>query len=68
MALEPGDARLGTGLAGKMAEEMKAAIPDFELKHAWKGINAQAKAIIEYLTDNAVVTGVQSGTDTGSLE
>lgn len=56
MALEVGDAELGTGLAGALAAARKEAWKDAKIKDMAKSCNADAKAIIEYLLANAEVS------------
>lgn len=60
MALIAGDARKNTGLAGALATELAKVMDGFDVNKAYKGINAQAKAIIEYLTTNAQVVVTES--------
>lgn len=71
MALEAGDAEKGTGLAGAMADELKKVINGFQTKDAAPGLNAQAKAIVDYFKANAEVTGkaadVTVGVDTAPV-
>ena len=70
MALEAGDAREGTGLAGLMAEkvkdEFKAKKKEFDIKKGHELIDGLAKAIVEYLVDNTEVevTDVEPGAGT----
>jgi hypothetical protein len=68
MALEIGDAAGGTGLAGKIADEMEAAVPRFDRAKSKKIINAIAKAVVEYFQTNAEVSvpDVTSGGDTAT--
>lgn len=52
MVWEVGDAIEGTGLAGALAAERKAIFPSIKIKDMAPSINADAKAIIEYLLAN----------------
>jgi hypothetical protein len=55
MALIAGSAVDGTGLAGALAAERKKVCPKMVLKDAAPYIDADAKAIIDYLVANAEV-------------
>lgn len=56
MALEAGDAVLGTGLAGVIAGARKEAYgPKYSLKMDAKAINLEAAAIIAYFVVNTEV-------------
>lgn len=68
MAMDAGDARLGTGLAGAIASAMRAAEPGYNV-HAPSGDflpNAIANAVVDYLKAEAEVTGVTVDTGTGA--
>ena len=67
MAMDAGDARSGTGLAGAIAAAMKSAEPNYNV-HAPNGDflpNAIASAVVDYLKAEAEVTGVTVDTVTG---
>jgi len=67
MALEAGDAVKGEGLAGAIANARKEAWgKKYPLKDDAKAINAEAKAIVDYLVANTevTVTDVKAGSDT----
>ena len=76
MAMEAGDARSGTGLAGAIAEAMRRAEPRFDV-NAPNGDflpNAIASAVVEYLRTEAEVRvtvidrrGSPLGAGSGSL-
>lgn len=69
MALEAGSAKNGTGLAGALADAMSEAFGgDFDAKQAREGLDAMAKAIVEYIVANAEVSvpSVTSGSDTAA--
>ncbi len=57
MPLEIGDARKGTGLAGRIAELIAAEDPAYNVNRskAWVMPNAVATAVVEQLTTNALV-------------
>jgi len=62
MAIDPGDAVAGTGLAGAMAKELKAAIRGFVTRTAAPGINAQSKAIADLHNADTGGTGATGPT------
>ena len=67
MALVPGDAVKGLGLAGAIANARKEAYGSkYNVKNDAKAINLEAAAIIDYLVANAevLVTSVTAGGDT----
>lgn len=69
MALDPGDAMQGTGLAGAIAAARKKAYgAKYKAKEDAKAINEEAAAIIDYLVTNTevAVTGVTAGSDPAS--
>ena len=66
MTLIIGDAALGTGLAGAIATERKKVCPQAKISDMAPSINADAKAIIDYLLANTVVT-VDTGTGIGGI-
>ena len=67
MAMEIGDARKGTGLAGAMAAEIKALDKRFQVDRdkGWVLCDALAKAIVEYLTDNVELANTSPPTSGG---
>ena len=62
MALEAGDARKGTGLAGAIADKMRKLEPTYNpnKNKGWIMPDAIAQAIVEYITQNAEVVGVET--------
>ena len=62
MALEAGDAKDGTGLAGLMAQYM-TEYTGMEMREgdSAKAINAQALAIVEYFRGSDAITATSSG-------
>ena len=67
MAMVVGDARLGTGLAGAIADALKDESDKYDVNKAGGDLlpNAIAKAVVDYLKANADVTGVIVNTTTG---
>ena len=55
MTLIAGDAVKGTGLAGAIAKARKKAFPAGYDPRKDKSVNLEAKAIIDYFVDNAVI-------------
>ncbi len=55
MALEAGSCKKGTGLAGLMGDYLTEAVDGFNRVDAAAGIDAQAKAIVEYIVANAEI-------------
>ena len=49
MAFIPGKSLLGTGLAGALAAEISAVIKKFDLKGSATYLDAEAKAIVDYI-------------------
>ena len=47
MALDAGDARAGTGLAGLTAQKLKEIFPKFDVKKGFHQIDASSQAIVE---------------------
>lgn len=66
MALVAGDAVVGTGLAGAIADKLeeKFGIAEYRRVLSSKAVNAIAEAVVEYVTANAEVT-VPNGTTGG---
>jgi hypothetical protein len=57
MALEGGDAVIGTGLAGAIAKARKRAYGSkYNVRADARGLNEEAAAIIEYLVANTEVS------------
>lgn len=63
MALDEGDARDGTGLAGLMAEKLKEIEPKFNVKKGYQNIDAMAQAIVEHFTANAEIATTGTAED-----
>jgi len=67
VALDAGDARGGTGLAGAMAAKMKELDPEFDVNLGYAMFDALAQSVVEYVTTNAEVsTTVDPATNTGA--
>lgn len=63
MALEAGDAREGTGLAGLMADKMREITKnEFDVKKGYHMLDAFAQAIIEHLKSEAEIAVETTGT------
>jgi len=58
MALDAGDAREGTGLAGLMAEKMKAIEAKFDVKRGYAMFDALAQAIVEHVKAEMAVEDI----------
>lgn len=58
MALEAGDAREGTGLAGLMAEKMKELEKKFDVKKGYATFDAIAQAIVEHIQSEMEVEDI----------
>ena len=60
-----GDARIGTGLAGLIADKIKEYERTYnpQVQKGWYMPNAIAEAVIEYLRENAVVVSASDPTD-----
>ena len=65
MALDAGDARQGTGLAGLMAEKMKTIEKKFDVRVGYVMLDAMAQAIVEHIQNNAEVSTTTTGTASG---
>lgn len=69
MSLIAGSAKDGTGLAGAIASAMGDSFGvDFDVRKAKDAIDALAKAIVEYIVAESVVTvpNMTAGGDTGT--
>ena len=67
MAMIVGDAKLGTGMAGAIAEALKSENPRYDVSKAGGDLlpNAIAQAIVDYLKANADVVNVVVTPSTG---
>ena len=73
MALDAGDARAGTGLAGLMAEKMKEIEPAYDVRRGYQMFDSIAQAVVEHIQSNAEVstsgdaTAVEPGVGTAPV-
>ena len=63
MALDAGDAREGTGLAGLMAEKLLELEPKFKVKKGYHMLDAIAQAVVEHVTAEAEIATTGTATD-----
>lgn len=63
MALDAGDAREGTGLAGLMAEKMKEIEPAYDVRRGYQMFDSIAQAVVEHIQNNAEVATSGTASD-----
>ena len=70
MGMEAGTVKEDTGLAAKIAAKMKEFDKEYDPTDpvASNFIDAIAAAVVEYIQEAAVVTGVTEGSGTGAVE
>ena len=67
MALDAGDAREGTGLAGLMAEKLKEIEKKFDVKNGYHMLDAIAQAVVEHVEQSMALDDLSDVTITNPV-